>query len=107
MSRSVQIRQRAAIDLDGHYRYIAYDNIDAAERLLAAFEDAVEKLAAMPEMGPAKHLKNPRFAGMRFWPIKGFTNYLIFYKPTSEGIEVVRLLHGARDIERVFEQDLP
>ena len=45
------------MDLHGHYRYIAYGNFDAAERLLAAFEDAVEKLADMPGMGPALLLK--------------------------------------------------
>ena len=95
------------MDLHGHYRDIAYDNFDAAERLLAAFEDAVEKLADMPGMRPARLLKNPRFAGLRFWPIKGCTNYVIFYKRTSDGIEVIRLLHGARDIERIFQEDLP
>jgi len=73
-------------------------------RLLAAFEDAVEKLAAMPGMGPERQLKNPRFQGLRFWPIKSFTNYLIYYKPTAEGIEVVPVLHGARDIERALEE---
>jgi toxin ParE1/3/4 len=25
-------------------------------------------------------------------------NYLIFYRPISDGIEIVRVLHGARDI---------
>jgi toxin ParE1/3/4 len=33
------------------------------------------------------------------WPIKGFANYLIFYRMRSNSIEIVRVLHGARDIE--------
>ena len=107
MSRKIEIRQRAAMDLYHHYRYIARDKVDAADRLLLAFHDATAKLVDMPGMGPAKPLKNPRLRGLRFWPIKGFRNYLIFYKPTENGIEVVRLLHGARDIERVLGDDLP
>ena len=66
------------MDLYHHYRYIARDNIDAADRLLKAYDEATDKLADMPGMGPEKQLKNPRFEGLRFWLIKGFTNYLIF-----------------------------
>lgn len=35
--------------------------------------------------------------------MKGFTSHLIFYRPINYGIEVVRVIHGARDIERLFE----
>jgi toxin ParE1/3/4 len=36
------------------------------------------------------------------WPVKDFEKYLIFYRSLPEGIEVVRIIHGARDIERLF-----
>ena len=37
------------------------------------------------------------------WPIPKFANYLIFYRLTSEKVEiVVRVLHGARDIPSLF-----
>jgi toxin ParE1/3/4 len=29
-------------------------------------------------------------------------NYLIFYRPLADGIEIVRVLHGARDIDSLF-----
>jgi toxin ParE1/3/4 len=32
-------------------------------------------------------------------------NYLIFYRPINQGIEVIRILHGARDILSLFEED--
>jgi len=41
-------------------------------------------------------------AGLRVWPIKAFENYLIFYQPTDAGIDVVRVIHAARDIEALF-----
>jgi toxin ParE1/3/4 len=40
---------------------------------------------------------------MRVWPVKGFENHLIFFRPIDGGIEVIRVLHAARDIESVFE----
>jgi toxin ParE1/3/4 len=36
------------------------------------------------------------------WPIGGFEKYLIFYLPLPDGIDVIRVVHGARDIERLF-----
>ena len=44
-------------------------------------------------------------AAIRFLEKKGFPKHLIFYRPIDHGIEVVRVLHGARDIEAVFEDD--
>ena len=37
--------------------------------------------------------------------IKGFENHLIFYRPSEDGVDIIRVLHGARDIEKVFEED--
>jgi len=31
--------------------------------------------------------------------VKGFDNYLIFYAPTADGVEVYHVLHGARNLE--------
>jgi toxin ParE1/3/4 len=36
---------------------------------------------------------------LRSFPVK---NYLIFYRPIDEGIEIVRILHGSQDIETLF-----
>jgi toxin ParE1/3/4 len=38
--------------------------------------------------------------------LRSFTvkNYVIFYQPTADGIEVLRVLYGARDIHRVFDE---
>ena len=32
-------------------------------------------------------------------------SYVIFYFPKGDGIEVVRVFHGARDIEQLFDED--
>ena len=82
--------------------YIAHDNADASRRFLDAGEATYRKLAAMPRMGVAQRLNNPTLSGLRCIRIPGFRNYLIFYLPRDDGIEVVRVLHGARDYPRLF-----
>jgi toxin ParE1/3/4 len=47
-------------------------------------------------MGAALNLQNPLLAGLRKWPVKDFESYLIFYLPRSDGVSIVRVLHGAR-----------
>jgi toxin ParE1/3/4 len=48
-------------------------------------------------------------AGLRFLPITKFPTYLLFYRPLDDGIELIRVLHGARDIARLleFEEEEP
>ena len=70
-----------------------------------AIEDAAEKLAQFPGMGAHRELVNPKFAGLRIWPIKGFENYLIFYKPAEYGVDILRIIHGARDIDSIFADE--
>lgn len=43
--------------------------------------------------------------GMRRFRVKGFENFLVFYLPGREGIDVVRVLHGARDIVSIFADE--
>jgi len=39
---------------------------------------------------------------MRHLPVRGFENYLIFYLPRDEGVDVTRVLHRSRDVEHLF-----
>jgi toxin ParE1/3/4 len=58
----------------------------------------------MPLLGGLWEGRNPAFAEMRTWPIRRFKNYIIYYRPIPTGIEVIRVLHGAQDVERIFEE---
>jgi toxin ParE1/3/4 len=99
------ILPRAAADLREQRDYIAQDNFASAERFLAAAEEAFERLATMPGMGVVRTVRNPRLGRIRQWPIRGFERHLIFYRETEAGIEVVRVLHGARDSGRILERE--
>ena len=68
-------------------------------------EATFRQLAESPELGSLGEFQSPALCGVRRWRVKRFTNYLIFYRPLAEGIEVIRVLHGARDIDAIFNAD--
>jgi toxin ParE1/3/4 len=87
---------QAEEDLIDLWLYIAQDNPSAADRLLDEFEDKFLLLAANPELGPAR----PHIAAeCRYFPMG---RYLILYRLIPDGIEVVRVVQGARRLEDLF-----
>jgi toxin ParE1/3/4 len=89
---------RALADLFEAAVYIGRDSPKAADRFLDRAEEAFETLLRMPEMGVSVPAPGLSLAGLRRWSVPGFKKYLIFYRPVEDGIEVVRILHGARDV---------
>jgi toxin ParE1/3/4 len=61
-------------------------------------------LADAPTIGSSWETDNPKLTGLRVSAIRGFGKYLIFYRPIKNGIEVVRVLHGARNLKKVFDE---
>lgn len=86
---------RAALDLDEIWLYVAPDNIAAADGLLDAVDEAARHLARQPLMGRAR----PELAAeLRSFPVG---RYVLFYRPVAGGVELVRVLHSARDIREL------
>lgn len=105
MRRRVLLRPEAERDLDGQADYIAREHsLEAALRFYAAVEDTLALLLVQPRMGTARRFRNPLLAGVRMCVVKGWEKRLIFYRAVKGGIDVLRILHGARDLERLFEQ---
>jgi toxin ParE1/3/4 len=89
--------------MDEQTEYLARSGGAAlAERFVDAVEQTAADLAGMPGMGSPCEFTDPRLAGLRRWPVKGFRNHLIFYRPTPDGIEILHVLHGATDFEALF-----
>jgi len=78
------------------------DSDDLAFRFLEAAEASFRVLTATPAMGVARKYRDPRLEGVRMWRIAGFANYLDFYRTTGRGVEIIRVIHGSRDIEELF-----
>ncbi len=86
--------------------YIAADNMDVSDKFLAAAEETFKLLAQTPKMGRVREFDNPNLANVRQQPIKGFRNYLVFYRTRDTDIEILRVLHGRRDINAILDEDL-
>ena len=92
MSR-LQISNRARDDLRDIWDYVSERNLPAADALLDRFLDVAETLAEQPHAGRAR----PELgSAIRSFPVG---EYAIFYEPRTAGIEVIRVLHGHRDID--------
>ena len=79
--------------------YIARDNPPAAKRLLKLIDDQLQLLADFPGMGQAREDLMP---GLRSYPIK--RTYLLMYRPVEGGIELLRVLHGMRNVDQEFRR---
>ena len=84
-------------DLDEIWFYIAQDDTDAADRFIRAIISRFPMLAGMPEMGRQREDLAPRLRSF------AIGNYVIFYRPMENGVEIARVLHGARDLPPLFE----
>jgi toxin ParE1/3/4 len=105
MSGRIRRSIAAERDLDRHAAYIQKDHPSAAIRFLDAARREFEFLAGNPELGERCRFRNPKAADVRMWLIHGFKNYVIFYRPTENGVEIVRVLHAAQDWEGIIESE--
>lgn len=86
----------AADDLLQLWVYVARDDLEAADRLLDRIDEVCARLADRPELGRSRE---ELADGLRSFPV---ARYVIFYRASDEGIEVARVLHGARDLDLLF-----
>ena len=93
----VRYAQSAQDDLLDAWLFIAKDSLAAADRVLDTIEREAATLSGQALMGRARPELGKR---VRSWPTS--TPYILFYLPwEAEGITVLRVLHHARDIQRI------
>lgn len=95
MAQVLRTRQ-ANTDLLEIWTYIAENAFEAADRVLDALNQRCQAVAEMPGMG---RLRDDLALSLRSIP-EG--NYVIYYRPIENGIQVIRVLHGARDTRDLF-----
>lgn len=84
-------------DLDEIWDYIAQDNPDAADRVLDEIDYKCQMLARQPLLGEPRDELIQRLRGITAG------KYVIYYRPVGDGIDVVRVLHAARDHGPLFD----
>jgi toxin ParE1/3/4 len=105
MIKPVRVRPRADNDIDELAHYIAIENPNAALRFLDAIEAAYNKIGGFPAIGSPRFAHIQLLENVRVWAVKDFENHLIFYVERQDYIDVIRVLHSARDIPACLISD--
>jgi antitoxin ParD1/3/4/toxin ParE1/3/4 len=96
MTRFV-LTPRARRDVNDIWDYIAEDSIEAAGGVLDALEDAMGKLAKTPGIGHwREELTDKRH---RLFLVH---SYLIVYRHETKPLQIIRVLHAARDVQNAL-----
>ena len=95
----------AVDDLFEIWIYSACDNIEAANRVEDAIYKACHLLAEGPHRGKIREdlTKLP----LRFWTVQSFPNYIIVYDPATRPLQIIRILHGSRDVLAILGEGNP
>lgn len=83
-------------DLIAIWEYVAHDSPNAATLLLQRIDRAFHLLAENPDLGERQSQLSPE---MRLFVVN---RYAVFYEPIPDGIQIVRVLHGARKHDDLF-----
>lgn len=94
--RHIRFSKRANLDIEDISSYIFELNPVGADRFLDALDNTCELLAEHALLGRER----PELGkGIRSFAVG---NYLIFYSPAADGIDVVRVIYGGRDLPGAF-----
>lgn len=105
MSRSVRFRRLAKDDLEEIVVYFGLTSAAAGQRFLSRVSATVRLLADQPGMGAKWPVRRKDLQGIRRFPVSDFRSFLIFYVPRDNFIDIVRIIHGVRDIGRAIRAD--
>ena len=92
---TAQYTPLARNDLQEIKAYIAQDNPKAALQYMRILKQKCDMLAQTPTIGVCRE----EYCNLYKFPVD---KYLIFYRIAESGIEVIRILHGARDIQSIL-----
>jgi len=90
------ISPEAEQDLIDIWLYIAEDQPVNADHFLERLQEKAQKLAEFTDLGVDRVDLAP---DIKSFPVD---RYLLYYRPSDQGIELVRVLHGSRDINLLF-----
>jgi len=86
----------AVDDLCNIVSFIAQDNPDAAHNWLQRIAEVCELLAENPMIGEER--RDFSVLGCRCFTVG---NYVVFFRPVNDGVEVARIVHGRRDLRDI------
>jgi toxin ParE1/3/4 len=104
MAEQIAIRPQAQFDIADLASYLNRHSARVADRFLCECEATFQLLLTSPEIGSLYPTSAPRHQGIRVFPVREFPNHVVFYFSKEAGIEIVRVVHGARDLNAALEE---
>lgn len=104
MRKTLRFLQQSETDVGEIVAYIEQDNPEAAQRFREAFQETGNLLLVMSHIGSMRVSDTLVLQDVRVVPVRGFEKYFIFYRPEDDCVEIVRVLHGARDYPSFFRE---
>jgi antitoxin ParD1/3/4/toxin ParE1/3/4 len=99
VSQAYRLTERAEADVEAIAAFIATDSIDAAVKVVLAFEDAFVLLGSRPGIGHAREDLTDR--PLKFWSVY---SYLVVYDPAAAPLTIVAVLHSARNVAQILTE---
>ena len=96
---SYSFTDAAVKDLDDICEYIARQNSQAASKIFDAIRKKCRLVADFPNMGKSYSRISANLRGF------AVEDYIVFYYPREDGIDIVRVISGYRDFESLFLED--
>ena len=98
MSRC-EFTSQAHADLLDIHDYIARDSFVTALQFVERLEQHCYLLADSPLIG---RLRPELGRNLRSYVVPR-TSYIVFYRPVDDGVEIIHVVHGSRNLLRLFE----
>jgi len=92
------ISEPAESDVTEICSHIANFDIESAKKTAKEFSEKFRLLESNPKLGRSQ---DSFILNLRSFPFK---KYVIFYFPIENGVEIYRVLHGARNVEELFDE---
>ena len=97
---SYQFTPQAVDDRFEIWSYIAGDDLEAANRVEEVIQAACGFLAESPLAGRIR--EDLTALPLRFWLVQPYRNYWIVYNPEKKPLQIIRIIHAARDLPRLL-----
>lgn len=97
----------AKADLKNRADYLESRRRGYAQRFLSAFERTSYRIVRAPTAIARFNAVHPKLSEMRITPVDGFPNLLIVFHIVDSTVVILRVLHGAQNIEAMSDEILP
>lgn len=87
----------ASYDLNEIAEYFSQKNLEAGEKFFQEFNRKCKQLVSFPNSGKSYSEINPDLRGL------SLEGYIIFYRVLDDGIEILRVVSGRRDLPSMFD----